>query len=123
MKLNVHVLGRHVGILEQVGDFKSVMTYVPDVVPENLVSLTMPVRTESYPWDDQLHPIFQVNLPEATQAPHDFKPDMLNIAVDKLGAVWVEKKQVSLPELLQMLEKIIAQNVFVYLEFFTKELQ
>src|SRR5258706_5910630 len=41
----------------------------------------------------------QVNLPEATQAPHDFKPDMLNIAVDRLGAVWIEKKQVSLPEL------------------------
>jgi serine/threonine-protein kinase HipA len=64
LKLNVHVLGRHVGILEQAGDFKSVMAYVPDVAPENLVSLTMPVRTESYPWDDQLHPIFQMNLPE-----------------------------------------------------------
>jgi len=24
----------------------------------------MPVRTESYPWDDPLHPIFQMNLPE-----------------------------------------------------------
>jgi len=24
----------------------------------------MPVRTESYAWDDQLHPIFQMNLPE-----------------------------------------------------------
>lgn len=46
------------------GDFKSVMTYVPEVEPEKLVSLTMPVRTESYPWDDQLHPIFQMNLPE-----------------------------------------------------------
>ena len=64
MKLNVHVLGTHVAVLEQVGDFKSVMAYLPDVVPENLVSLTMPVRTESYPWDDQLHPIFQMNLPE-----------------------------------------------------------
>jgi serine/threonine-protein kinase HipA len=64
LKLNVHVLGRHVGVLEQVGDFKCVMAYVPDVAPENLVSLTMPVRTESYPWDDQLHPIFQMNLPE-----------------------------------------------------------
>lgn len=64
MKLNVHVLGTHVGVLEQVGDFKSVMTYLPDAAPENLVSLTMPVRTESYPWDDQLHPIFQMNLPE-----------------------------------------------------------
>jgi serine/threonine-protein kinase HipA len=40
------------------------MSYLPSVVPENLVSLTMPVRTESYPWDDQLHPIFQMNLPE-----------------------------------------------------------
>ena len=64
MKLNVHVLGQHVGVLEQVGDFKSVMTYLPDVAPENLVSLTMPVQTESYPWDDQLHPIFRMNLPE-----------------------------------------------------------
>ncbi len=64
MKLNVHVLGRQVAVLEQVGDFKSVMTYVPEVGPEKLVSLTMPVRTESYPWDDQLHPIFQMNLPE-----------------------------------------------------------
>ena len=64
MKLNVHVLGTHVAVFEQVGDFKSVMSYVPDVIPENLVSLTMPVRTESYPWDDQLHPILQMNLPE-----------------------------------------------------------
>ncbi len=64
MKLNVHALGRHVAVLDQVGDFKSVMTYVPEVASENLVSLTMPVRTESYPWDDQLHPIFQMNLPE-----------------------------------------------------------
>ncbi len=64
MKLNVHVLGRHVAVLEQLGDFKSVMTYVPEVAPENLVSLTMPIRTESYPWDDELHPIFRMNLPE-----------------------------------------------------------
>lgn len=40
------------------------MSYLPNVEPEKLVSLTMPVRTESYPWDDQLHPIFQMNLPE-----------------------------------------------------------
>lgn len=64
MKLNVHLRGRHVAVLEQIGDFKSVMTYIPDVALENLVSLTMPVRTESYPWDDQLPPIFQMNLPE-----------------------------------------------------------
>jgi len=64
MKLNVHVLGQHVAVLEQVGDFKSVMSYIPDVASENLVSLTMPVRTESYLWDDELHPIFRMNLPE-----------------------------------------------------------
>src|SRR5882762_2858622 len=41
----------------------------------------------------------KVNLPSASQARHDFKPDMLNIAVDKAGAVWLEKKQLTLPEL------------------------
>ena len=35
----------------------------------------------------------KVNLPAATQAEQDFKPDMVNIAVDKAGAVWLEKKQ------------------------------
>jgi serine/threonine-protein kinase HipA len=64
LKLNVYVLGQHVAVLEPVGDFKSVLTYVPDALPDNLVSLTMPVRTESYVWDDQLHPVFQMNLPE-----------------------------------------------------------
>ena len=64
MKLNVHVLSKHVGVLEQVGDFRSVFAYTPDTAPEDLVSLTMPVRTESYPWDDELHPIFRMNLPE-----------------------------------------------------------
>jgi len=64
MKLNVHVLDKHVGVLEQVGDFRSVMAYVPDTALNNLVSLTMPVRTESYIWDDEIHPIFRMNLPE-----------------------------------------------------------
>lgn len=64
MKLSVYVLGRDVATLEQVGDFKSVLTYRADTVTDDLVSLTMPVRTESYGWDDQLHPVFQMNLPE-----------------------------------------------------------
>ena len=38
----------------------------------------------------------QVNLPAATEAQHDFKPDMINIAVDKAGAVWLEKNPLSL---------------------------
>jgi len=41
----------------------------------------------------------KVNLPPATQARHDFKPDLLNLAVDKAGAVWLAKKRISLPEL------------------------
>ena len=64
MKLAVHVLGREVAVLEQVGDFKSVLTYHAGTAADDFVSLTMPVRTESYTWDDQLHPVFQMNLPE-----------------------------------------------------------
>jgi biopolymer transport protein ExbD len=41
----------------------------------------------------------KVNLPPATQARHDFTPDMINIAVDKAGAVWLEKKSITLPQL------------------------
>ena len=41
----------------------------------------------------------KVNLPAATQARHDFKPDMINIAVDKTGTVWLEKHPLSLLEL------------------------
>ena len=41
----------------------------------------------------------KVNLPSATQSRHDFKPDMINIAVDKAGDVWLEKRQITLPEL------------------------
>ena len=64
MKLSVHTLGREVGTLEPIGAFKSVLTYHPHVAPEDFISLTMHVRTESYVWDAPLHPIFQMNLPE-----------------------------------------------------------
>ncbi|HNY47135.1 MAG TPA: type II toxin-antitoxin system HipA family toxin [Casimicrobium sp.] len=64
MKLAVYVLGREVAILEQAGDFKSVLTYHAHTTPDDFVSLTMPVRTESYVWDDQLPPVLQMNLPE-----------------------------------------------------------
>ncbi len=64
MKLSVYVAGRDVAILEPDGDFRSILTYRPEVAQDDLVSLTMLVRTESYVWDDVLHPIFQMNLPE-----------------------------------------------------------
>jgi biopolymer transport protein ExbD len=53
-----------------------------------MISLQMS-RTENIP----------VNLPPSTQAQHDFRPDMINIAVDPAGAIWLEKKRMNLPEL------------------------
>jgi biopolymer transport protein ExbD len=41
----------------------------------------------------------KVRLPNALEAQQDFKPNMVNIAVDKSGAVWLEKKEISLAEL------------------------
>jgi len=41
----------------------------------------------------------KVNLPPASQSRQDFRPNMVNIAVDKSGAVWLEKKEVSLADL------------------------
>ncbi len=41
----------------------------------------------------------KVELPSATQAQHDFTPNMLNIAVDKSGKVWFQKEAISLLEL------------------------
>ncbi len=41
----------------------------------------------------------RVNLPPASQSKQDYRPDMVNIAVDKSGAVWLEKKEISLADL------------------------
>ena len=41
----------------------------------------------------------KVHLPSATQSAQDYKPDMVNIAVDKSGVVWLEKKQITPPDL------------------------
>lgn len=64
MKLSVYVRGRDVAVLEPAGDFKSVLAYHAKTAPDDFVSLTMPVRTESWVWDDTLPPILQMNLPE-----------------------------------------------------------
>ena len=64
MRLSAYVLGRDVAVLESAGDFRSVLTYHANTATDDFVSLTMPVRTESYVWDDTLHPVFQMNLPE-----------------------------------------------------------
>lgn len=41
----------------------------------------------------------KVDLPNASQAHHDFSPDMLNVAVDQNGIVWFQKEKISLPDL------------------------
>ena len=64
MKLSVYVMGRDIATLESAGDFQSVLAYSPQAAEDDFISLTMPVRTESYVWDDQLPPILQMNLPE-----------------------------------------------------------
>src|SRR5580698_3156692 len=41
----------------------------------------------------------KVRLPSAMEAQQDYKPNMVNIAVDKAGTVWLQKKEISLAEL------------------------
>jgi biopolymer transport protein ExbD len=41
----------------------------------------------------------KVHLPAASQARQDYKPDMINIAVDKAGGVWLEKQPIALADL------------------------
>lgn len=64
MSLIVYILGREVAVLDAIGDFRSSLTYRDAVSSEDFVSLTMRVRPAPYIWDDVLHPIFQMNLPE-----------------------------------------------------------
>ncbi|QAY83156.1 type II toxin-antitoxin system HipA family toxin [Pseudomonas arsenicoxydans] len=64
-RLHISVSGIAVGTLgrgQSRGD--SVFTYAENAQEENAVSLTMPVRLESYTWDQGIHPIFEMNLPE-----------------------------------------------------------
>ena len=53
-----------------------------------MVSLTM-IKMQS----------IKMDLPTATQASRDFKPDIVNIAADKLGDVYIEKTKKSYAEL------------------------
>ena len=64
MTLSVYVQGREVASLEAIGDFKSSLTYNENVAADDFVSLTMRVRRDPWVWDDVLHPVFQMNLPE-----------------------------------------------------------
>jgi biopolymer transport protein ExbD len=44
-----------------------------------------------------------VNLPVATAAQSDFKPDMINLGVNAVGDVFLDKDPISLPDLQKLL--------------------
>jgi biopolymer transport protein ExbD len=71
-----------------------------------MASLTM-IRMQS----------IKMDLPTATAASRDFKPDIVNVAVDKKGDIFIEKKEVSTAELhLYLSNKFrINTNVPVYI--------
>ncbi|MCX8089340.1 MAG: biopolymer transporter ExbD [Verrucomicrobiae bacterium] len=52
----------------------------------------------------------KMDLPTATMATRDFKPDILNISVDKAGDVYVEKKLVTTAELQSILSNKFRLN-------------
>jgi biopolymer transport protein ExbD len=71
-----------------------------------MASLTM-IRMQS----------IKMDLPTATAATKDFKPDIINLAVDKAGDVFIEKNKVSLPDLRTFLSNKyhLNTNVPVYI--------
>ncbi|MFA7062016.1 MAG: type II toxin-antitoxin system HipA family toxin [Pedobacter sp.] len=60
--LSVWNSGKRVGVLGQNDNY--CFNYLPDTPVEHLVSLTMPYRLQSWVSERELHPIFQMNLPE-----------------------------------------------------------
>jgi biopolymer transport protein ExbD len=52
----------------------------------------------------------KVNLPPASQSKQDYRPDMVNIAVDKSGTVWLEKKRISPADLASVLKSRFHDN-------------
>ncbi len=59
----------------------------------------------------------KMDLPTATVAKRDFKPDIVNVGVDKAGNVYIDKKPVSLVELQSYLSNKfrVNTNVPVYI--------
>lgn len=59
----------------------------------------------------------KMDLPTATMATRDFKPDIINIAVDKAGDIFVEKKPVNVVDLRSYLSNKfrVNTNVPVYI--------
>ncbi|MGE5492607.1 MAG: type II toxin-antitoxin system HipA family toxin [Actinomycetota bacterium] len=81
MNLDVYVCDRKVGRLSSIGDGGYAFTYLPDVPPDNFVSLTMPVQAASHVWKRGLPPVFLMNLPEG------YKKDLLREQLGGQAAV------------------------------------
>jgi serine/threonine-protein kinase HipA len=75
MILDVYVDGKPVATLDSTDGFEHVMTYYPHIPETDFVSLLMPVRTKSYAYPE-LHPMFQMNLPEGF---------LLSVLMEQLG--------------------------------------
>lgn len=56
--------GERAGVLDRRERRGTTFAYQPDAPPERAVSITMPVRLESWDTDSGLAPIFEMNLPE-----------------------------------------------------------
>ncbi len=71
-----------------------------------MVSLTM-VKLQS----------IKMDLPTATQATKDFKPEIINISVDKQGDIYIDAKRQTLAEMYDFLIKRVAekQDIPVYI--------
>jgi len=54
-----------------------------------------------------------VPLPAASQVTREFPPDMIHVAVDKNGDVWVGKQQLALPDLYTVLTNRFQANKLV----------
>ena len=52
----------------------------------------------------------KMNLPTATQASRDFKPEIVNIGVDKVGDIYIEKQPVNIIELNNYLSNAFNRN-------------
>lgn len=56
--------GKRAGVLDRLGQRGSTFAYQPSAPPALAVSITMPVRVQSWDTDFGLTPIFEMNLPE-----------------------------------------------------------
>lgn len=82
-ELSVYAHRREVASLEDLNSLTSRLSYHDDVEQDDFVSLTMPVQRKPWDWDDQLHPIFQMNLPE------DYMLQMLQMLQEQFGPISV----------------------------------